>query len=451
MRIKFKKILLLIGDVALLYLSLYLTLSLRYAAKPSNDLWMDHFVPFSFIFIFWIIIFYIANLYNINIAINNSRFYQNLSKTLIVSGLLSFAFFYLNPHLGIAPKRNLIIFIIVFAILFSFWRNFFNYLIKSHLPKVNLSFIGYNRQAQELIELLNSKPHLGYIVSFVIDGDKKNSTKVPFYNNINELNGLIEKKDIKLVVLVQDPNQSDDLRSVLFDCLSLGTSFVSLSKFYEEITGRIPINVIDKMWFLENLNEGNKKFFDFFKRIYDLILALIILIATLPFWLIIGLMLKIENKETVFFVQKRIGKNGKVFKLIKFRTQKTIKAEPDPATRNDVRTTRVGKFLRKTRIDELPQMINILKGEMSFVGPRPERPELAKNLEKQILFFKERTLIKPGITGWDQISGEYHSPSYEDTVKKIQYDLFYIKNRSIYLDLSIILKTIATIFSKSGI
>jgi len=117
---------------------------------------------------------------------------------------------------------------------------------------------------------------------------------------------------------------------------------------------------------------------------------------------------------------------------------------------NDPRITKFGSLMRKTRIDEIPQVINILKGEMSFVGPRPERPTLIKKLELKVPFYNERMLVKPGATGWDQISGEYHSPSYEDTMKKLQYDLYYIKNRSIYLDLSIILKTIATILSQGG-
>ena len=117
---------------------------------------------------------------------------------------------------------------------------------------------------------------------------------------------------------------------------------------------------------------------------------------------------------------------------------------------SDSRITKFGSFLRKTRLDELPQMLNILKGEMSFVGPRPERPELIKELQEKIPFYRERMLVKPGITGSDQISGEYHSPSYEDSLKKLQYDLFYIKNRSIYLDLSIILKTVATVVARGG-
>ena len=204
------------------------------------------------------------------------------------------------------------------------------------------------------------------------------------------------------------------------------------------------------MWFLENFNENNKIWFDRSKIIYDFILALMIFIITLPFWLIIAIIIKIESRGPVFFVMKRAGKNDKIFKHIKFRTMKEEGNDHSPTRSNDSRITKFGNILRKTRIDELPQVINILKGEMSFVGPRPERPELAFELEKQIPFYNQRTLVKPGLTGSDQVSGEYHSPSKEDSLKKLQYDLFYIKNRSIFLDLTIILKTIATVVSRGG-
>ena len=137
--------------------------------------------------------------------------------------------------------------------------------------------------------------------------------------------------------------------------------------------------------------------------------------------------------------------------MIKFRTMSEDGNNRNPTTLNDRRVTTFGSFLRKTRIDEIPQVINVLIGDMSFVGPRAERPEIVSLLEKEIPFYRERMLVKPGLTGWDQISGEYHSPSQEDTIKKLQYDLFYIKNRSIYLDLSIILKTVATVLSRSGV
>lgn len=452
MKNKTKKIILLIGDVAILYLSLYLTLALRYWGEPVSKTIENHLEPFTILFIFWIFIFYVFNLYNLNIAVNNFRYYQTLAKILLITGLTSTAFFYLVPQIDIAPKRNLLIFIAVFAILFSIWKNIFNRILKSYLPKNNIAIIGYNELAEKLIRELEEKKHLGYCLKFIIDesGEAENQKSVPAHKNTEELRELVASEKINTIVLVSSPHHSSKLRAILFECLPLKINFTSIQNFYEMLTGKVPIESVNKMWFLENLSEGNKKFFDALKRSYDFILALIVLAFTLPFWPVIGLLLKIENKESIFFVQTRVGRNKKPFNMIKFRTQRTVKDNPEPTREKDPRTTKVGDFLRKTRIDEIPQVLNIMKGDMSLVGPRPERPELARELSKQIPFFNERVLVKPGVTGWDQISGEYHSPSIEDTLKKIQYDLFYIKNRSIYLDFSIILKTISTIISKGG-
>lgn len=449
-----KKLILLLGDIGVLYFSLYLTLLLRYWAKPAEELWQSHFWPFTVIFIVWLLIFYISNLYDLNLAVNNVKFFQITGRSLIIAGLLSAAFFYLTPQINIAPKRNLLIYIAVFAILFYLWRQFYNWSLKAYLPKNTIAIIGLNEQARELIKELGQKPHLGYKTAFIID-DKDNSglneiNGVPIIKTVSGLGGLIEKNKITAIVLTSDPHQSPELRAALFECLPLKINYIGLPYFYETITGKVPIEAINQMWFLENLSEGSKTLFDAIKRAYDIVLALIILIVTLPFWPFIGLFIKLGSKGLIFFKQTRSSKNNKPFTMIKFRTMTAAYNDFAPTAEKDKRVTGFGAFLRKTRIDEIPQAINILKGEMSFVGPRPERPELIKELETIIPFYQERMLVKPGLTGWDQISGEYHSPSREDTLKKLQYDLFYIKNRSIYLDLSIILKTIYTVLSRGG-
>jgi len=231
----------------------------------------------------------------------------------------------------------------------------------------------------------------------------------------------------------------------------LKISFISLPHLYENITGKIPIETISQMWFLDNLSEGNKSAFDAFKRFYDVVLACLIFLVTFILWPIIAIVIKLESKGPAFFIQIRGGKNNQPFKLYKFRTMREEGNDRTLTKATDNRITGFGNFLRKSRIDEIPQVINIIKGEMSFVGPRPERPRYIEKLEKAIPFYAERTLVKPGLTGWDQVSGEYHSPSLDDSIKKLQYDLYYIKNRSIYMDLSIILKTIATVISRQGV
>jgi exopolysaccharide biosynthesis polyprenyl glycosylphosphotransferase len=397
------------------------------------------------------LVFYISDLYNLRLAVNNAEFFNLLWKNFLISASLSIIFFYLAPAAGPTPKTNLAVFIIVFAALFIVWRQLFNLALKSYLPKNNLAIIGQNNLTGEIIAELKQRPQLGFNISFILD-EKKSADEingVPIYGRLQDLQELIAKRKINNVILASSPD-SDELRALLFACLPLKITFIKIVDFYESIAGKIPLDIINKMWFLENLNEGNKSGFDLFKRTADLILALLIFITTLLFWPIIGLIIKLESRGPVFIAQRRVGERGKNFQIIKFRTMKTENNDQAPTQNNDRRVTGFGSFLRKSRLDEIPQVINIIKGEMSFVGPRPERPELIAELEKQIPFYRERMLVKPGVTGADQISGEYHSPSYEDTMKKLQYDLFYIKNRSIYLDLSIILKTVATMLSRAG-
>lgn len=452
--LQYKKFILLIGDVIILYASLYLTLAIRYWQMPTRDLWQGHYIPFTIVFGVWILIFYISGLYNLHIAINNANFFRLTFRSLGISVLFSLVFFYANPQINIAPKRNMLIYIIIFIILFYFWRRIYNGLLKSYLPKEIIAVIGLNNQAKELIEELAGKPHLGYSIVFVVDDQKSGVEKindVPVIQGVADLNKLILEKKVSTIILASNPHESQELRTSLFESIPLKINYINLLGFYESLTGKIPLESLSQMWFLENLSEGRKNFFDLSKRAYDIILALLLLVITIIFWPFIACLIKFTSNGPILFKQTRLGKNNKPFKILKFRTMAIEGNDFSPTRANDSRVTKSGTFLRKTRFDELPQIINILKGEMSFVGPRPERPELIKDLENRIPFYRERMLVKPGITGWDQISGEYHSPSYEDSLKKLQYDLFYIKNRSIYLDLSIILRTIATILSQEGI
>lgn len=446
-----KKFSLLLGDFIVLYLALYLTLLLRYLEQPSQELWAIHFWPFTIVFFAWILIFYISDLYNLHLAVNNSKFFQLTGRSLAIAGLLSIAFFYIIPQITIAPKRNMLIYVVVFAVLFFLWRHFYNWTLGSYLPKNNILIIGFNGQVRGLVNTLEKKPHLGWKITKIIHKESIKDINVPIATDFSEIKKIIKQEKISTVILASDLHESPQLRSSLFSSLSLKINIVSLPNFYEEVTGRIPIEAINEMWFLENLSEGKKSLFNFSKRTYDFVLAFLILIITAIFWPLIGIIIKLDSRGPIFFKQIRSGKNNRTFTIVKFRTMTIDNNDQTLTKEKDSRITGFGNFLRKTRIDEIPQVLNILAGDMSFVGPRPERPKFIKELEKQIPFYKERMLVKPGLTGWDQISGEYHSPTYEDTMKKLQYDLFYIKNRSIYLDLSIILKTIATVLSSGGI
>ncbi|MDP3900323.1 MAG: sugar transferase [bacterium] len=451
--LKLKKYILILGDIAVLYLSLYLTLIVRYAELPTANLWQEHFWPFTVIFFVWLIIFYLNNLYDLTLAINNVKFYGLSANALFFNFLIGSAFFYLIPQIGITPKRNLFIDIIITAIIFILWRLVYNVILKTYLPKSNVAIIGLNDQVREIIKHFHNYPHLGFkIACLLYDKEvyEQGLYNIKICKNVDNIKAEIKNNNISIVVLAEDLQKSQELRSQLFSAIHLGVNFTSLNHFYEKIMGKIPVQAINQMWFLENLNEGSKFWFDYFKRLYDVILAFAILIITIPFWPIIGLIITLESRGSMFYSQKRVGINNKIIHLTKFRTMIETGNTRRPTVPNDSRVTRLGGYLRRMRIDEIPQVINIIKGDMSFIGPRPERPELVVNLQKEIPFYNERTLVLPGVTGWDQVCGEYHSPSTEDTIKKLQYDLFYIKNRSVFLDLLIILKTLRTVVLGKG-
>jgi len=257
-------------------------------------------------------------------------------------------------------------------------------------------------------------------------------------------------RDVRIVVMADEKELSEQARGALFSLISLPARFVRLPEFYETVFQKVPVGSINDLWFLENIDLRSKKPYEAVKRGLDIILSLAGLLVCLPFFPFFAAAICLGSRGPAFFKQTRLGKSGRPFVMRKFRTMRTDFNDFSPTGKKDARITRFGGFLRKTRIDELPQMFNILRGEMSIVGPRPERPELAQDLERSIPFYRQRLLVKPGVTGWDQVSGEYHSPSVEDTYKKLQYDLYYVKNLSPLLDIAILLKTVMTVLMREG-
>ncbi len=437
---RFRKFILLCGDLVSLNLALFLTIAIRYPQPLWTSTWLEHSRYFFVVFIIWLIVLYINDFYNLNLKANGRSFFQKLVSAIILSGGLSILFFYLNSNTSIAPKTNLLIFLGLFSLIFFAWRGLYQGLIHSFIPKESLAIIGFNQKTEKIVAGLQNNPGAGYQAALIFKNQEE----------IASLADSVKEKDIHTVVICDDFGLSGGLRQVLFNCLSLNITFFDYPDFYELLTGKVPVEEIGPSWFLENLKEGGKNYYNFIKQLIDTILAIIVLIITLPLWPLIAIIIKLESRGPIFFRQVRLGRNEKPFRMIKFRTMKEEGNARTLTIEGDKRITNFGSFLRKTRLDEIPQVLNILRGEMSFIGPRPERPEIIADLEKQIPFFKTRLLIKPGLTGWDQISGHYHSPSVEDSLEKLQYDLFYLKHRSLYLDLSIALRTIATMLSRGG-
>jgi len=440
---KLKQILLISGDILLLYFSLWLTLLIRYGQIPSKTLWFSHLISFSIIFLFWLIVFYLNDLYNLNFLKNTTSFFSNLFRSLIINLILAVVFFYfLSPQF--TPKRILFLNLIIFTLLFTFWRFIFNQFLVGVGPQENLLIIKSKEETQELIKKIIKLPALGFNLKAVINLEKTN------HYNLEDLKNLIKKEKITTVVL-DNPQKYPEIIITLYQFLSQGVKFFDLASFSEKFISEIPVSVTEEIWFLENLRDLEKRFYEIFKRFLDIFLALILGLISLIFYPLIILTIKLFSPGPIFYRQKRVGRLGKEFTIIKFRTMipGAEKNGPKWAEENDERVTKIGRFLRNTRLDELPQLFNILKGEMSFVGPRPERPEFVKDLTKKIPHYHLRHLIRPGLTGWAQINYPYGA-SVKDALKKLQYDLFYLKNRSFILDLKIILKTINLILQARG-
>lgn len=440
MKNKLKKLSLFIGDLIFLQIALFLTLLIRYGQARLLIEWDNHLPKFIFVFAVWFFSLYINGFYNLNLESQGRKFFKRLSGAALIAIFLSIIYFYLATESNITPKTNLLVFFAFFSVLLSLWRQIFRLLSNSLSQDNKIAIIGFNSKTNKLIEEIKKNPGAGYSTALIF----KNAEE------INSLEKMIKEKNIKTIVICDDFGKGEELRNALFSCLNLNLNFFSYPDFYESLSGKIPVEAIDANWFLENIKEGDRSYFNALKNIGDFLGALLIFTLSLPFWPFISLAIKIESRGPIFFKQVRLGKLGQEFLIIKFRTMREEGNNKEMTVVGDKRITKLGNFLRKTRLDEIPQVLNVLKGEMSFIGPRPERPELATELEKAVPFYKTRLLVKPGLSGWDQVSGEYHSPSVDDTLKKLQNDLFYIKNRSLYLDGIIILKTISAVLGRGG-
>ena len=442
-RKQLKIFLLFVSDILIFYISLSLTLIIRYVIidhAPTTLLSSVnlHFTSFSIIFIFWLLVFWAAGLYDITKLRNEELFYKTLIIAFLINAVLAISFFYFIPYFIITPKINLFIDLVLTLAILYFWRQYFNRWAGKAF-KINLVFLGASPEIMELKEFLNDNPQLGYRVNGILAPD-----------NVPELENLWQTKKFSLIVSAERFDRSQKLAFLLFQYFKKGVTINDLDKFYENVTDRVPISIIREVWFLENISKIEGGGYETSKRIFDIIMGIILGLIAIVILPIVAIGIKIFDPGPIFYCQKRIGENGRAFTLIKFRSLPLNKNNNRMQKPNQEEITSFGKFLRKSHWDELPQVWNILKNEMSFIGPRPEKPEFVERLSQEIPFYEMRSLVKPGITGWAQLHNPSAGPTFKETLEKLQYDLYYVKNRSVFLDLSIVLKTLRILFSGAG-
>lgn len=439
-------LLLLVGDVVSCVAALWLMLVLRYAELPDAEKVIQHIIPFSLLFIVWILVFFIAGLYEKRAVLLKSRLPATLFRAQVVNSLIAIVFFYFIPYFGIAPKTNLFIALVISFLLILLWRISI-YPLFGGKRKDNAILIGSGEEMEELKAEVNNNRRYGLYFAATIDTNHLES--LDFQEDV--LNR-VYTEDIQLIAADLNNSKVEPILPHLYNLIFSKIRFIDMHKIYEDVFDRVPLSLLKYNWFLENISISPNATYDFLKRIMDVIISFVLALISLVFYPFVYIAIKLEDGGVLFSYQDRVGRNNQIVRIIKFRTM-TIANDGGRWGEKENRITKVGKFLRKSRIDELPQLWNVLKGDISLIGPRPEFPEPVRHYAEQIPYYNIRHIIKPGLSGWAQLYGEqpHHGTDVSKTKNKLSYDLYYIKNRSFLLDLTIALKTIKELLSHKGL
>ena len=382
-----------------------------------------------------LIAYYIANVYNV--ATNKYKL-KDMTTVIVINGIL----------MTVTTFSKIFTFyegIVLFGIITIFQIAFRYIVIMAVVEKERVVFVGENDYTEDLLESVKKDGQYVFVTSLNNTDMKALGKEILELYNTKKFDVLVDFTD----KLLRDPKITEKLLQYKLE----GLQYYNYLEFYETYENKLPISHLSPQWFLENTgfeiyhNNFNLKA----KRLLDLLFALLIGIFAAPVIVLAAIIVKLESKGPVFFIQERIGEGNKKFNIVKFRSMTTDAEKDGPqwASKNDNRVTKFGKIMRATRIDELPQLWNVLRGEMSFVGPRPEREYFIQQLEKEIPYYNLRHTVKPGLTGWAQVMYPYGA-SVEDAYRKLQYDLYYIKHHSIPFDVKVLLKTVTIVIFGKG-
>jgi len=404
---------------------------------------------------------YYNDLYDLQVTDSILELAIRLFQALGSAAILLAVIYILFPQLIIG--RGIFIISTAFTILFIVsWRIAYSVVLNQGLFNQKIIIIGSGELAKSIIDEIQDKKDCGYSIEVIVAEDNitcaiENGPNIQVNDSIskNDYSGLCEigrTLEIEKIVVAIEEKRGNFPAEELLLCRVGGVEVLEGVAFFEMLTGKLIVSQINPGWLI--FSQGFHKSWSrrFIKRTGDIILSLIMLILLLPLIVLVALLIKLDSKGPVIFSQERVGQYRKSYRVHKFRSMVSdaeSEAGPVWAEDDDPRITRVGKIIRKLRIDEIPQLWNVLKGDMSFVGPRPERDFFVNQLEKAIPYYKERHTVKPGITGWAQVSYGYGA-SVEDATEKLNYDLFYIKNMSTFMDIMIVLRTVKIVLFRKG-
>ncbi len=444
-----KNSLLFLGDILVMCLALIVTLSIRYRSFPEHDTLIEHLMPFSALFAIWVLVFLIVGLYDESVAFDRKRLPNLVLRTQVINMFLAMCLFFTLPF-GIEPKTNLLIYLGVSTAMIVSWRLFLYPKLQPERSLVVL-LIGTGVELKSVETILSHSPHFKQVSIEHLDTSIYTDTSVL----IKSLEEYINLGKLDMVVADMNDPVMQKLAPFFFNITfnMQAVRFFGLADFYERLVSRLPPSVIRESWMLEHMSIGSPHYaYDFLKRGIDLLGALILLLPCVVIFPIVGAIIYFQDKGAVFYRTIRIGQFNQPIEILKFRTMSGADSGKE-ALKSTLTITKFGMILRKLRIDELPQLINVLKGELSFIGPRPEMPALAEVYEHEIPYYTLRHMIKPGLSGWAQINNFDVPRSGVDiprTIDKLSFDLYYLRHRSLALDIEIALKTINTVLSRTG-
>ncbi len=436
-----------LGDLVCFSAALWLTLLVRHGELPSVELWYAHLKPFSVLFVFWVIAFFIAGLYERHTLLLRGKFPMRLLNAQLGNTIIAVLFFYFVPVFGINPKTNLFIYLVISSLLIFAWRLFGRELLPRGKRELAL-LIGGGEEVDELEKEINGNPRYQLRFSSSIDLQKLHGANIHA-----EIMNRVFSDSVSVIVADFKDEKIVPILPHLYNLLFSHIRFIDIHHVYEDTFGRVPLSLLNTGWFLENISIANSVY-DATRRLLDMVIASIAGLFSLLVYPFVYCAIKFDDGGDMFINQERVGKNNQLIRVIKFRSMSgNDSGNYGSSGRTDLVVTSVGKFLRKWRVDELPQLWNVLRGDLSLIGPRPEFAPLVMRYEKEIPYYGVRHLVKPGLSGWAQVHHErhpHHGIAVDQTKEKLSYDLYYIKNRSLLLDLKILLKTVKTILSRSG-
>jgi len=468
---------LVLGDVVTYFFSLILALAIRYGEIPGRALISLHVYSFSVLFVVFLIVNFSAGLYNKQTLFAKGRLYGLLIRSQAIGILLSVLFFYLAP-VAIAPKANLFIYAVISTLLLLLWRATV-FPVLSSTKKQKAILIGSGEEIRDLFEEVNTRG--SYDITFA-------ALREPaLVRDSSLLAEAVRSTGSTVIVADLRDKLVESVMPSLYSLMFSGIQVIDAGKLYEAIFDRAPLTMVRERWLVENAggSVGGRGLYGIFKRLTDIIFAFILGVISLVFYPFVYFAIKFDDKGPIFISQDRVGRGGKPIRIHKFRSMAAMNGdshddggvyvndvnvkETNNVKRMDggkinegkvnggksqLKITRVGKFIRLTRIDELPQLWNVLLGDISLIGPRPELPALVAIYEKEIPYYQVRHLVQPGLSGWAQIYHQahpHHAVAVSDTRDKLSYDLYYVKNRSFTLDLRIAMQTLKALISRRGV